>query len=363
MMIPLGGNTCAAPRLGRRAFLGRTAALLAAGALAPRWLSAGDGDPEKTAVELMTPATNAAVERGLAWLAAQQDDEGSFGSSGFSRNVAVCGLSGMAFLAAGSTPRRGPHGASVERCVEFLLANTEQSGFINVAAASSHGPMYGHGFATLFLAESYGMTLRQDIREKLAKAVALIVNTQNSEGGWRYHPQRHDADISVTIAQIMALRAARNAGIAVPRDTIDHCIEYVKRSQNADGGFMYMLQTGGQSAFPRTAAGIVALYSAGIYDSDEIKRGLAYLMAYLPRPGDFNRESHYFYGHYYAVQAMWHAGGEYWARWYPAIRDALLARQAADGSWVDTSVCTEYGTAMAAIILQMPNNYLPIFQR
>ena len=91
---------------------------------------------------------------------------------------------------------------------------------------------------------------------------------------------------------------------------------------------MYMLQGGGQSAFPRSAAGVVALYSAGIYDRPGNQQRADYLMAYLPRPGDFNRESHYFYGHYYAVQAMWHAGGEYWARWYPAIRDALLARQA-----------------------------------
>jgi hypothetical protein len=269
----------------------------------------------------------------------------------------------MALLSSGSTPRRGRYGAVVERCIEFILANTQESGFINVPSDGSRGPMYGHGFATLFLAESYGMTPRQDIRDKLAKAINLIVNTQNSEGGWRYQPQRRDADISVTIAQIMALRAARNAGIAVPRGTIDRCTDYVKRSQNADGGFMYMLTAGGQSAFPRTAAGVVALYSAGVYEGPEIKKGLDYLMTYLPRPGDFNRESHYFYGHYYAVQAMWHAGGEYWARWYPAIRDALLARQAEDGSWVDVSVCTEYGTAMAAIILQMPNNYLPIFQR
>ncbi len=83
----------------------------------------------------------------------------------------------------------------------------------------------------------------------------------------------------------MALRAARNAGIYVPRDTIDRCIEYVKRSQNADGGFMYMIQ-GGQSAFPRSAAGVVALYSAGIYEGPEIEKGLDYLMQYLPRGGD-----------------------------------------------------------------------------
>jgi len=82
----------------------------------------------------------------------------------------------------------------------------------------------------------------------------------------------------------------------------------------------------------------------------------------MPAGGVFNRESHYFYGHYYAVQAMWHAGGDYWRRWFPAIREELISRQRPDGSWMD-SICQEYGTAMACIILQVPNNYLPIFQR
>jgi len=345
-------------QLDRRKFL---AACAAGAQLAPHLAFGQAADPEKTAVDLITPAAAKAIERGLTLLAARQDEEGSFGAGGYSRNVAVCGLAGMAFMSAGSTPGRGPYGRQVERCVDFILANTQESGFINVPTASSHGPMYGHGFATLFLAECYGMTMRSDIREKLSKAVQLIVNTQNSEGGWRYQPQRREADISVTIAQIMALRAARNAGLFVPRETIDRCTEYVKRSQNADGGFMYMLQ-GGQSLFPRSAAGVVALYSAGIYDGPEIKKGIEYLMASLPQGNDFNRESHYFYGHYYAVQAMWHAGGEYWSRWYPAIRDALVARQSDDGSWMD-SICLEYGTSMACIILQMPNNYLPIFQR
>jgi hypothetical protein len=71
---------------------------------------------------------------------------------------------------------------------------------------------------------------------------------------------------------------------------------------------------------------------------------------------------HYFYGHYYAVQAMWTAGGNYWKEWYPAIRDELLSRQNPDGSWLD-QICSHYGTAMACIILQVPNNYLPILQK
>ena len=80
----------------------------------------------------------------------------------------------------------------------------------------------------------------------------IIVNSQNKDGGWRYQPVRADADISVTVCEIMALRAARNAGLFVPNETIDRSIDYVKRSQNADGGFMYMIQ-GGESAFPRSA--------------------------------------------------------------------------------------------------------------
>ena len=59
---------------------------------------------------------------------------------------------------------------------------------------------------------------------------------------------------------------------------------------------------------------------------------------------------------------MWQAGGERWARWYPAVRDELIARQGPDGSWT-SAYGSEYATAMCLIILQMPENQLPIFQR
>jgi prenyltransferase beta subunit len=347
--------------LHRRAFLARAAAASLAAAR-PRWTRADPSETERSGAELITPAAQRSIEHGLEFLVAHQNEDGGFGSGAYRGNVAVSGLCGMALLASGSTPGRGPYGAEVDRCIDFLLTNTQESGFINVPGANTQGPMYGHGFATLFLAECYGMTERADIRDNLAQAVNLIVNTQNNEGGWRYQPQRRDADISVTICQVMALRAARNAGLHVPHQTIDRCIEYVKQSQNADGGFMYMLQ-GGQSLFPRSAAGVVALYSAGVYEGPEIEKGIAYLMSYLPQADQISREGHYFYGHYYAVQAMWHAGGDHWIRWYPAIRDELVDRQADDGSWSDNSICAEYGTCMACIILQMPNNYLPIFQR
>jgi Squalene-hopene cyclase C-terminal domain len=231
--------------------------------------------------------------------------------------------------------------------------------------------MYGHGFGTLFLAEVAGMVQDKALREQtnacLRRAVKLIIDSQNKEGGWRYVPDGREADISVTICQIMALRAARNAGVEVPKKKFDFCVEYVKSCQDRRGGwFRYMLQGGApgpQQAFARTAAGVVALYSAGIYDGENVEAGLQFLMRNKPGTGvGFKPDIHYFYGHYYAVQAMYTAGGTYWSEWYPAIRDELLANQRSDGNWPD-QICTHYGTAMACLILQIPNNYLPILQK
>jgi hypothetical protein len=231
--------------------------------------------------------------------------------------------------------------------------------------------MYGHGFGTLLLGEVHGMVANKDLRKRvkdaLKRSVQLIISSQNLEGGWRYFPTSKDADISVTICQIMALRSARNAGIAVPKNVVDKCVEYVKRCQDGNNGsFRYQAQMGGRghgNTFARTAAGVCALFSAGIYKGREVETGLRHLAQFKPPSNPPRFDMHYFYGHYYAVQAMWTAGGNYWAEWFPAIRDELInSQRTTDGHWED-AICTHYGTAMACIILQVPNNYLPILQK
>ena len=313
------------------------------------------------AAEPITPAAERSIDRGLKWLVARQHDDGSFGDGLYRGNTAVCALAGMAMISSGSTSGRGPYGDRLERCVDYLLGCVQPSGFIS-GGDSARGPMYGHGFATMFLAECHGMSPRDDLRKKLTKAVKIIVDSQNEQGGWRYQPVRAEADVSVTACEVMALRAARNAGLLVPNETIDRSIEFIKRNQNADGGFAYMLQSPRESAFPRSAAAVVALFSAGVYEGPEIDRGLEYLVRFMPGSEAARRETYYFYGQYYAVQAMWIAGGRRWDRWYEAVRDELIARQRDDGAWVSTNG-NQYATAMACIVLQVPNNYLPIFQR
>jgi len=329
--------------------------------------------------DLITPETEAAIQRGLEYLARSQHPNGSWGERHYQGNIAVTSLAALAFMAGGHQPSRGAYGKVVESAIEYVLAkeSRETPGFLFAPGGNNFGAMYSHGFGTLLLGEAYGMVSKRDLqkrlRETLERAVALIIKAQNkAQGGWRYDIHGTSADVSVTICQIMALRSARNAGIKVPKDVVDRCIKYVKACQNRDGGFNYMLGTRDNSAFPRSAAGVVALYCAGIYEGKEIESGLNYLMQFKPQASRFSgfggrglSDMHYFYGQYYAVQAMWTAGGRYWQEWYPAIRDELLmrARQRNDGAWSDPTVCTDYGTAMALIILQVPNNYLPIMQK
>ncbi len=359
--------------------LGVTGAALAFPALldGPKEGALPDGSASR---DMINQRTDEAIERGLIFLATNRHRDGAFGTGVHTGNTAITSLAALAFMAGGHMPNRGQYGRVITDALRFVLSqeNRErnQPGYLYNPDSTKHGPMYGHGFATLFLAEVSGQVhdrqLRERVRTVLERAVKLILRSQNIEGGWRYTPNSHEADLSVTICQIMALRAARNAGFDVPKSKVDKCVTYVKRCQDKrQGWFRYMLQGaggGGVQAFARTAAGVAALHSAGIYEGPEVEAGVRFLrqqkptgmgaQGFLARP-----DMHYFYGHYYATQVMWTTGGETWAEWFPMIRDELLGTQQRNtGSWQD-QICSHYATAMALLILQVPNNYLTIFQK
>lgn len=356
----------------RRQFFQTTCGALLTAAGGTRLLPGADRDilPDGAAAkDMITPAAQQAIDQGLAYLSRCQHADGSYGIGQYQGNVAITSLAALAMMAGGYHPGRGVYGDVVTRALRYIL-DQNNGGYLVGKIGNSHGPMYGHGFGTLFLAEVHGMVhdpeLRERLRSTLKQSIQLIQSSQNGEGGWRYFPSSKDADVSVTICQIMALRAARNAGFYVPKSTVDRCIHYVKRCQDRDGGFRYQLQ-GGPSQFARSAAGVVALHCAGVYKGPEVERGLHYLMQFKPNSGFIRPDVHlhYYYGHYYAAQAMWTAGDPYWKEWYPAIRDELVnhAERPRQGCWADQRFGADYATAMACIILQIPNNYLPILQK
>jgi hypothetical protein len=336
-----------------------------------------------------------AVERGLAWLAGRQNPDGSWtGDIGYKLNsgyretgvgghVGVTALAGTAFLAGGHMPGRGEYATTLTRALDFVLGSVQEDGYVTRNGTR----MYSHAFATLFLAEVYGMTHRSDVRIKLQRAVDFIVDTQNAEGGWRYVPFSPESDMSIVVCQVIALRAARNIGIRVPRSTIDRAARYVVDSAITEesqrdfrgmyvdeiGAFHYQKGKGSRSSFPLTAAGVTALHGLGIYSDEAIRRGLDYLRRNLTAFNmqfGRNEQGHYFfwYGHYYGVQAMYTAGTayqvNYWEPYFEDVRRELLGLQREDGSWPNSvGPGPAFGTAMAVLILEIPYRYLPIFQR
>jgi hypothetical protein len=235
--------------------------------------------------------------------------------------------------------------------------------------------MYSHGFATMFLAEVYGMLpprteLGPRVRKVLVEAIRLIEEVQDGEGGWWYEPVKANgsgADISVTVCETMALRAAKDAGIEVDKRVVNRAIKCVTNAANkSDGGFAYRVQGGRattESAFERTAAGVCILQGLGVYNEEVTQRGLNYLMERLPSEATVSaRNRFYYYGCYYSTQAMFTAGGDRWKKWYRGISMELLGKQSTKGSWPSGEGGDAYAAGMALIVLQIPYRYLPILE-
>lgn len=301
-----------------------------------------------------------ATAQGLQWLAAKQNADGSWSESRFPHNTAITSFALLAFMSQGHLPGQGQFSPEVVRGTKFLLTSGNAEGYL---IGSRGGNMYCHGMATLALAELWGMTADDEIKPVLTKAVDLIVRCQNNEGGWRYDPIRSSADISVTIMQVMALRAAKNGGLHVPDDTLKKAIAYIQSCCDPrTGGFGYQTITKSRPGFARTAAGICVLQLTGEHEANQIPRAVEYLKA------NFESREHFWYGHYYASHAMHQVGGKEWSDWYDRLKRVMLQLQSADGSWTRAGYDREgvgpcYATAIAVISLSVPAGYLPIFQR
>ncbi len=313
---------------------------------------------------VVDPPTEVIIHGALRYLAAQQQTNGSWSAGGRrgEHPVAITGYALLAFMAAGNLPEEGEYARQVNLGMQFLLDSIQADGTYRGANAGQY--MYNHGIATIALAELYGQTRSPAMRAKLERAVKLIVQTQSdrgdAKGGWRYRPFPGDADISVTVMQVVALRAAKDGGFDVPQQTIDDAIDYVRRCKVGNaGGFSY--QAGrGDAGFARTAAAMYSLQVCGQYNDPLVQGGSDYLFDKGRGGGQW-----WSYGCNYATPAQYMIGGTTWKRWYELMKGALLGSVRREGdqcSW-DGEVGPVYCTATHTTILAMPWHYIPLYQR
>jgi hypothetical protein len=319
------------------------------------------------------------IARGLAYLARQQQSDGSFQSreKGNDNNprfsgpkVALTGLSLMAYLAAGRMPDTGKHGQTVRNATDYLIKVCPEDGYFGKVDGSR---MYGHAIATLALAEAYGMeadaTQRKRLRGALTRAVKVLLTAQNTKkdehfaGGWRYEIASGDSDLSVTAWCILALRAAHNAGIEVPKDSADRAAAFVLRCWKPEQkAFAY--QPGGEVSISMTAAAVLNLELLDRGSRQEVRAGMKFLNSRAI--GD---ETEYpFYARYYVAQGAFQAGGTAWPDIWKQTQGKLLQQQKKeDGSWPQSRTASEpgktYSTAISVLTLSIPLRLLPTYQR
>lgn len=335
----------------------------------------GVGGGEHAAVEL-------AVERGVAYLLSQQQSSGGIHDRDYETTMTSLALMSMA--AVGHQPGEStPAGTAMVRGLDFVLSEGRQDpqGYFG---RKDRSRMYGHGITSLMLTELLGMGVDssqdQRIYQALDRAMQLTLAAQavpkprQFQGGWRYEPDSRDADLSVSVWQLMALRSAKNDGLEVPAEAIELAVEYLQGSYTGrtaggqvaaeqNGGFSYMPRQNSPS-FTMSAAGLLALQVCGRYEAPEVLGAASWLRE---RPLNW-RDRFFFYGCYYYAQGMHQRGGALASTSQQNVEKMLLAHQSEDGSWQSSdnqerNAGRVYATSLALLSLSVRYHYLPIYQR
>jgi len=279
--------------------------------------------------------TEDTVQRGLQWLAKQQQKDGSWSLKGpYSspslepRDIpeSATAMALLAFQGHGSTHKSGQFQKTVERGKKALLAFQQKDGnFFNQNAGRPHNWLYTHAQCTMAICELYGMTGDRTLRKPAELAVKFCVESQDPKlGGWRYSP-RTDSDTSVTGWMVTALQSARDAGLEVPNDSLGKVSKYLDDATS--DGSRYGYQAGMESTVSMTAAAISCRQLLGWKSDDpRLVEGAEVLLKHLPQSGD--RDVYYWY---YGTQAMRRMEGKYWAAWNAAFATMLSEHQEKNG--------------------------------
>ena len=350
-------------------------------------------------------AVDKAVERGLAWLALQQQRDGSFPTMPLGQ-PAVSGLCELAFLAHGHLPGEGIYGEKLTRTVGYVAGCQKANGLLTLVGP--RGPTitrqvsheigstasYNHAIATLVLSENFsvgGAEIAQQLDPVIQKAIAATLLMQKwpkrrnvDLGGWRYvdvfsgEERDFDSDLSATGWYLMSLRSAKNAGFDVPQKPIDDAVRYVRRCfQPEYGAFQLMVTDSDRRSRGMAGAGILALAHAGFHNAPETKLAGDWILQHPFNAYNVSEtfgsvgwvNDRYHYGAFNCCQAMYQLGGEYWRNFFPPLVRTLLAAQQPNGSWEvenhveDRNYGSAYSTALVLLSLGAPNQLLPVFQR
>lgn len=353
--------------------------------------------------------TEAAVGRGLRWLAEHQEPNGAWSPDGFQRHcrhavlcqgrglaehgVGVSALATLAFLgagvlptaapavtgAAGGGPGRAPHPFSrnVQKALDYLLSRQDGRGAFG---ASEDSFLYSHGLALLAVSEAAALTASPVYRLAAEAGTRFSLSAQQEGGGWDYSdaPSQR-SDLSITGWQVLALRAANGAGIEVPEPSMERTRRLLARLFTPDGQGVYA--TAGPEAERRTinmtAVGLLsALLLGSLPEESRMRRAVDRILRHPPdwrSTGYWETSFQSYYYWYAATLALFHLQGDPWAAWNTLIKRTILPLQSRsphedgswppEASWLGVSGGRVYSTATAVLTLETYYRYEPLHGR
>lgn len=347
-----------------------------------------------------TPESEQAVLAGLDWLARHQSVQGGWSCVCLTPNPLGCcdsrfpctmpgsphdaahtGMALLAFQAGGHYAfNNAKYSKNVQRGLKWLVqrqgpdgAFAPSSPLLNFGFGTYY--MYEHGIATFAIAEACALARANQRNpdplqlEALRRAVRFIESQQHADGGWRYTPDKQTSgDTSITGWQMLALRTARSAGVAVNPQCLKAMEDFFRKNELADGRTAYYSQLVESEA--TTGVGMLAQQLlAEKPRSDRVRQGAEYLAKYAERTLITTlRTNPDYYLLYNCTLAMYLAGGEPWQRWNKIVRDAVIGQQiragCERGSWAPLDRWGSeggriYSTALAVLTLEVYYRYAP----
>jgi len=330
-----------------------------------------------------TKDSEAAVARGLKWLARQQltdgrwELDGDFPDQGQKNDIAGTAFGLLPLLGAGYTHLKAknsndnPFDKPIEKGLWFLMNRQDKK------TGNFGGSMYSHGLATIAMCEAYGLSQDPALRKSAQMAVNYILYAQHDGGGWRYAPKQA-GDLSVVGWQVMALKSAKMAGLTVPEVAFTKAIKYVDSVNDKNSeGYGYV----GPGASPTmSAVGLLCRQYLQSWGSQNVRmiKGVETVLQRTPPPvatgGNPPAQPRNMYYYYYATQVMHHFGGEAWTKWNDKMRESLVKTQDVskgklNGSW-NSKVDPHTGaggrlmyTSLALLTLEVYYRHLPLYYR
>jgi hypothetical protein len=336
-----------------------------------------------------------AIQNGLAWLVKQQNTDGSWSARDKASDVTCTALAGLALLMEGSTAVNGMHAGNVSKAVDWIVSNCQAGADDGLIGARDRldrtSYMFGQSYALLFLASAYAREEKTDAKdlsarlarvrqrgmeEVLTRAVQFSARAQSNTGGWYFiscQDGHDDDEASATLAQILALRAAQQAGIKLPKESLTKAFAYLEKITTPGGGIPLSSRSAGRAGAERPGYTIAAF--ASTFGSNQVnpvlaKKWLGYSQFTLtPRSETYAR--------FHLALAMHGLGDDgytkhfeaknpsmVWSKSRKVLFDELIGSQSRDGSWVlrDWNLNPAFGTAISLITLQLDNEHVPIFR-